>query len=1079
MPQLIWGPGILRSSQGTTIELEECTGPDIEGQTNVSADCNVYDSFAVFDVYLHSRVLQCPRSLSLGQRILLAIEQTPQISADRFGYRSVRPPLPGLPMQQFVIWGDKLPSTVILPVSIGIGPGDICTVEVPLEYSAVQLTTIICRHCQLPDSIIEAVANTDARILVNGETVYPLDPGACRAADTAQLHGAIFWARFPPRTLAAAPSSSSQGQSASSECTSAEIARLVRPLVQEQDALHAFTIFAEGASPLVLAIPQGASIVDLIAQAFKLFPEFGPQCGHRVLSRPVTGFPPLQLCIWGSLEPNTRVVVLVTLAGDTARTVCVPCAATATQLAGLAAGTLLQEAISARTLHLSVGGRPCQPHEADTACRGDVFRVCKGPPPARVPSAHVRRALPQPAHALPIVPASAISDGDIADFFVIHQLGSTHRALPVPSPLTAAHAAIFAASLCANPVDARLLIPDVSPLMRGTPPHAILTSLPPSTSGAHAIIDLRRVLRPPVAPFVAVHLPNIVNARAILELLGHAADTLDAVAAIYLDGSLLQQGASIHNDACTVTLLGYDALRPTSGNLPAPAVLRTSTALAHPVGPVPFTLRAAFGMGCTSTSTTPIPSAPATDSGAASAMAPGDLATSHGAVPETHAEVTTVTNPTLLDFLRDELAITRVADEELPYAYTLFDGVLQTRLAAKSPNWGTAECLADAHKHFNHLGPRPEIRLIRDIVEGLPVPQFAATPRLIAHRFSAFPIDARPAGRGICVVDAPRDVTPFSLAYQASAACAMTGRHQQIARRDCTARGRGRPLQPFEPVPDADSVVVGFHDSAPHYFFSQRSAQSPDIAEALQAARDLLHAISEHADDVSFMLHRAEGPPVEIAMPRHCSFEALHAAAGQALAPLPDGVALQLHALGGTPRGTDCILHFLAAHVANVRDGRTLYLIDGRPLHPAGPPFRTLDLPDRLTLGELFGLVREVFPEASPASFLRMNRRLLRQLTLQRFHYPVVRALPLGAVNEEPDLHDDFLWPTADLVEGFPGLWIARRQLGLTTTTTTAAVATVTPGSDPVHGHLDLVTACLPTQPRPLCHFPPVRIRGS
>ena len=155
-------------------------------------------------------------------------------------------------MQQFVIWGDKLPFSVILPVSIGIGPGEICTVEAPLEYSAVQLTTLICRHCQLPDSIIEAVADIDARVLVNGEAVYPLDPGACRAADTAQLQGAILRPHLPSRVPVVAPSSDSQGYSASSESTSVEIARLVRPLEGEQGTLDTFTIFAEGAPPLVL-----------------------------------------------------------------------------------------------------------------------------------------------------------------------------------------------------------------------------------------------------------------------------------------------------------------------------------------------------------------------------------------------------------------------------------------------------------------------------------------------------------------------------------------------------------------------------------------------------------------------------------------------------------------------------------------------------------------------------------------------------------------------------------------------------------------------------------------------------------
>ena len=84
-------------SQGTIIELEDRTEPDTEGQTDINEDSSAQDSFAVFDVHLHSRVLQCPRSLSIGQRILPAVEQTPQTSAERFDYRFVRFALPGLP----------------------------------------------------------------------------------------------------------------------------------------------------------------------------------------------------------------------------------------------------------------------------------------------------------------------------------------------------------------------------------------------------------------------------------------------------------------------------------------------------------------------------------------------------------------------------------------------------------------------------------------------------------------------------------------------------------------------------------------------------------------------------------------------------------------------------------------------------------------------------------------------------------------------------------------------------------------------------------------------------------------------
>ena len=63
------------------------------------------------------------------------------------------------------------------------------------------------------------------------------------------------------------------------------------------------------------------------------------------------------------------------------------------------------------------------------------------------------------------------------------------------------------------------------------------------------------------------------------------------------------------------------------------------------------------------------------------------------------------TNPDLLDFVPYPLAIHRLDSSELSKAYMLMDSVLQTRLAYKDVSWSMADCVAEASRHFAHLGP--------------------------------------------------------------------------------------------------------------------------------------------------------------------------------------------------------------------------------------------------------------------------------------------------------------------------------------------------------------------------------------
>ena len=146
------------------------------------------DSLAIFDVYNHARVVWCPPDASPDALVLLARQHTPQIGAV-FGFRWVRFRLPGLPRKQLVIWGDSLPDSRVIPISFAPGPEGICTVEALATYSAIQLVSLACRICQLPDFLVDAVAELETTLWVNEARCFPLDPDAARQADTARLIG--------------------------------------------------------------------------------------------------------------------------------------------------------------------------------------------------------------------------------------------------------------------------------------------------------------------------------------------------------------------------------------------------------------------------------------------------------------------------------------------------------------------------------------------------------------------------------------------------------------------------------------------------------------------------------------------------------------------------------------------------------------------------------------------------------------------------------------------------------------------------------------------------------------------------
>ena len=294
-----------RSSALTTPMLDQHHSHQAAPSSGYVVSVSAIDSrteFAVFDVYHHARLLPCPSSASDLHLLQLAMAATPELGG-AVHFRMLTHLLPGLPRRQLVMWGDLMPGSVVFPVSFGSGVNSVCTIEVPERFSAVQACTFLCRHCQLPEVIIERLADLDLRFVVSGNAVYPLDPMACAQADSAVLLGDLFSAI----SLNSHRLSFVRGtQTPSSSSTPSVVSHPV-----DDDHSH-FVVFLESRPAQLLPVTVGSTVTDLVIAAIEQFPELGPYTGHRVLARPVPGLPPIQVCLWRVLGVGERVLLVST-----------------------------------------------------------------------------------------------------------------------------------------------------------------------------------------------------------------------------------------------------------------------------------------------------------------------------------------------------------------------------------------------------------------------------------------------------------------------------------------------------------------------------------------------------------------------------------------------------------------------------------------------------------------------------------------------------------------------------------------------------------------------------------------------
>ena len=391
---------------------------------------------------------------------------------------------------------------------------------------------------------------------------------------------------------------------------------------------------------------------------------------------------------------------------------------------------------------------------------------------------------------------------------------------------------------------------------------------------------------------------------------------------------------------------------------------------------------------------------------------------------------TAVTDPAKLNFVTAGNTAARVASREHAHCYTLFDRQMQTRLVKTSQLKLAATCIGQASAMFGHFDSPPSLRILQMPITGLPTPQITATPSSVSHYTRTWPVDARALGFGICVVDGPLMSTPFSLAYQVKGQCGFLQLHQGLARGCLTASAAGRPLAPFEPLPlRVDSLLLLSDSISAAPCGSDAQLVSPLVASVVQDLRDLEVATFEHGPDYLLMLHVPGQPPYCLDANRLQTLDALTSAASELLRPELPHANIQLHWPGQVPAGTDCFLHALVEVDNSFRGDHTLALFDGRTLDPCGPGFRTLLIPAVVTLGELFGIARDLFPESWYPSQIRLNGRVLQNQALMRLYCPLIRVVTIAGAYQL--VHDRFAsaLPTQELLDVIPGLAIAVQSM--------------------------------------------------
>ena len=333
-------------------------------------------------------------------------------------------------------------------------------------------------------------------------------------------------------------------------------------------------VFDEFHHMRVMAVPHGALPVHVVSLAFAQTPQLALPRGFRFLQRKVPGLPRRQLCIWGGL-PAGQVVIPFVMQEPSwpVCTVRIPIEASAFEAAlsveeycGFQA--LLHEALQRRQVHASVNGIPVRPHSRHICDGADYASFHWGPIPRNRFEVPLGWSPYAPAQ-LPVEGNVAISDADRSSLVVAHRLDGPPLAAELSGHLTTAQMAGHFGAIAGISHPVQLVWPSVAPLCSGAPLHCVLLAADHPVDSTIAIIDCRRVLSPPAAPFCTVEVASLLNFQALVQGMQQIGLRHRPVTAAYLDESLLGVSYRICKRACVITLLSHWQTR---GNLGIEAV---------------------------------------------------------------------------------------------------------------------------------------------------------------------------------------------------------------------------------------------------------------------------------------------------------------------------------------------------------------------------------------------------------------------------------------------------------------------------------------------------------------------------
>ena len=332
-----------------------------------------------------------------------------------------------------------------------------------------------------------------------------------------------------------------------------------------------FVLFDEFLHMRQLHVPSGAQAHDLVQIAYDQTVQLAYPRGHRFLHHAIPGLPAIQLCIWGGLGIDE--VVLPFLTQDAHRPVCtvrVPRESSAFEAAlnieaACGFGPFLHQGLQHRQIHMAVNGRPIQPHTRWALGRADYAGFSVGPVPGHMAPQPATRWAPEAPSAIPVVSAEAVTDGEPTGEIMAHRPGHVPLLLDFPAHFNPRRGASFASWLIGDGHQYSLHLPQVMPLCQGTPLHCFLMSASHPRRVNVAILDLRRVLCPPTAPFITVEIAPIVNFPSVVHGLGSVAPRHRPVTAAYLNDELMGACSSVCGPVCVITLLSHEQTRGPAG----------------------------------------------------------------------------------------------------------------------------------------------------------------------------------------------------------------------------------------------------------------------------------------------------------------------------------------------------------------------------------------------------------------------------------------------------------------------------------------------------------------------------------